>query len=378
MAAPDSSEMPPPVEVAMSAPDIDAPEPIESSKTIPTLEGRKIIYTATIVLQVPNMRTTRDEIDRLIECHDGFIQKATLDRITFRVPPNRFESAMNKMETLGKVLERTLQSDDVTNAYTDMTLRLEVAEVSRQRLLELLHKSAEVKDVLEVERDIRRLTEEIERMKGQLRVLNDQVALATISVFLRQQAPVAAPRRRPSETRFSWMRQVGVDRIMHSVSESARLWGEGTLTRLIFGKAFQLDVPRGRLLPDGFIPLQYTGSNLIGTTPQDDRLRVQAIQPRQSGDLEFWGQALAQELAHQRGYQVDSPQPVEIDSKGLQGIKLRCKTSWGGESWTYDVWLIQKKKHPKNMLIIDLARRNTGDDKDLEEIERAIRGIKRR
>ena len=230
-------------------------------------------------------------IDALIQRLSGIIVNATLDSVIFRVAPEDFDSALDELAKLGDVTAREVKSEDVTDQYRDLRLRSEVAEASRQRLMEILKKTGQVKDVLEVERDIRRLTEEIEGMKGLLRVLQDKVDLATITVQLEEKALEPLPARHRSSSPFSWINEVGLDHLQRQLPQEMPLSGEGRLTRLVRGPQFRLGVAPGDLLPSGFVPVWYAKSLLWGATPEDYRLRVSCFRVRQKGNLDFWGQA---------------------------------------------------------------------------------------
>jgi hypothetical protein len=344
----------------------------------PAAAKRMIIYTANLGLRVANANTTRKAIEDLVRGFSGFIQRETLDMVAFRVRPEHFETAMAAIEKMGEVTARQVSSDDVTEQYFDVALRIEVAEKSRQRLMEILKNALQTKDVLEIERDIRRLTEEIEGMKGSLRVLQDQIAYATITVNLAekvqdQERPM--PRRVPT-LRFEWLRDTGLDAVLGQVSTHAPIEGPGFLSRLFFGRPFHLGVDKGKVVPEGFAVLRYDGDELIASTAEDYRLRVRAVEPRQKSELKFWAETLASELADNRGYAVNKSESFPLDSGDLKATVLRCETAFGGEHWNYEVWLIQDAEDTDDMVVVEFARASKDADKHLEEVEKAVRGIR--
>lgn len=349
-----------------------APETVKKNKAA----QRKVIYSGTLTLRVANKLTGRAELDKIIKKYDGLIVNATLDEVTFRVDPERFEAAMNDAAQVGEVAGREIKSEDVTAQYFDLGLRIEVAEGSRKRLMELLGKSGAIKDVLEVERDLRRLTEEIEQLKGALRKMQDQIDLATVRVTLEEKQLVAQPRRYALASVFAWMNQVGLDSILEPISSDAHLDGEFSLHRLFFGPRFQLATGSQELLPEGFLPVLYTGWKLTGVTPQDDRLRVQLLELRQQGDLAFWTDALAEEFRSQRGYIVKAPEAFKMTDPRLRAVALRCETAVGGAPWAYDAWLIQSPEEPKKLIVVEYARVKKSPDEKLATVEQAVRGLK--
>ncbi len=340
------------------------PAPVEEIKT---QDSRKVVYAASLGLRVANLKVAQESIGRIIESRDGFVQRSALQSVIFRVPPAQFEGALDDLEKLGDVTARNVSASDVTEQYVDLELRLDVAESSRQRLKEILEKTGELKDVLEVERDIRRLTEEIETMKGKLRVLQDKIEMTTISVQLEERQPVhPGPSPRRTNSPFHWVRAVGVNHMMSEIRGSAPLHGGKTCWRIFRGAKFRFD------LPEGLVPLWSTSKTLIAATPEDYRLKVKRIELRREGDLGFWTKALRDELANRRGYDIKAEEDSPIAADGLAAKELRCSTSYGGASWYYDVWLIQKEPKGKDLLIVEYSRAAKDDASLAEAIEKAV------
>ena len=71
----------------------------------------------------------------------------------------------------------------MTDEFVDIQARLKNAYAIRDRLSELLSR-APVKEALDIEKELGRVTEEIERMEGKLKLLRDQIAFSTITVIV--------------------------------------------------------------------------------------------------------------------------------------------------------------------------------------------------
>ena len=95
---------------------------------------------------------------------------------------------MADLEQLGELLRSTRDSKDVTEAYTDLEARLKNKQSSEQRLLSHLEKTGELKDTLEVERELSRVRGEVEQLQGQLNLLKNKTDLATIILTLQERA----------------------------------------------------------------------------------------------------------------------------------------------------------------------------------------------
>ena len=74
--------------------------------------------------------------------------------------------------------------------YTDLRIRLDVQLKMLNRYQDLLKKATSVKDAVEVERELSRITERVEQLKGQIRYYDSQIGFSTIVVNF--QAPYTA------------------------------------------------------------------------------------------------------------------------------------------------------------------------------------------
>lgn len=107
--------------------------------------------------------------------------------ITLKVHPSRFDETIKALRGVGRPLSENSTTEDVTQEYVDLQARLENAEAARGRYLEILAtRTGAVSDVLEVEREIERVTENIERLKGELRYLDSRIGLSTIAIHLEE------------------------------------------------------------------------------------------------------------------------------------------------------------------------------------------------
>lgn len=134
--------------------------------------------------------------------------------VVVRVPAQRFDEAFALLRSLGRVLRESREAEDVTEEFLDLGIRIDNARRSRERLLEVLARAEKVEDILRVETELRRLTEEIERMEGRRKFLADRVALATLQATFRSIAAPPPQKRVRQPSRFPWINRVGPERVM--------------------------------------------------------------------------------------------------------------------------------------------------------------------
>jgi len=138
-------------------------------------QALRIIDTATRSRRalVADARVTQDDNKR----HNA--------RLIIRVPSDRFDETLAALRPLGNVKSENVTSDDVTKNYSDLETRLAVSEATVERMKALLaNRTAKLTDVLQVERELAREIAEIERMKGERRYYDQQIAMSSIAVTL--------------------------------------------------------------------------------------------------------------------------------------------------------------------------------------------------
>lgn len=177
-------------------------EPAETAAAV----ARKIIYNARLSLSVDNFDAAASKIQKLVKDFGGFVAdsgqngSAGTNRTgtwTIRVPVENFESLIAGLVKVGDLQEKTTKSDDVTRQFYDMEARIANKKVEESRLVKLLQEeTGKLKDILDVEREISRVREEVERMQSQVRQWASLSSLSTITLTVneyREYKPAQAP-----------------------------------------------------------------------------------------------------------------------------------------------------------------------------------------
>lgn len=150
--------------------------------------GRKILYAAnlTVVVAEPDSAVARTVA--LALAYGGFMSNTSSTTARIRVPTARFEEAMAAISAYGKLRSKYVSGQDVTDQYLDLGIRLDNAEKSRARYLELLARAETVEAALAVERELERLNEVIDRYKGQRQRMDQLERFSTIDVTFAEKA----------------------------------------------------------------------------------------------------------------------------------------------------------------------------------------------
>jgi hypothetical protein len=198
-----------PVHVASDAPKVEAPR-----------STRLVIYKGSLTVLVTAVDDAVEKLAARAQALGGYVENqsgntaANNATVTLRVPAEHFHALVGELGSYGQVTQRHITASDVTKQVFDIELRLETAERSRQRLLDLLKTATKMEEILQIEAQVRRLTEEIEGMKGELRFLRDQVAFSTLAVTFYSNAPPPTPGPTRTRSRFEWINKVGIENVL--------------------------------------------------------------------------------------------------------------------------------------------------------------------
>lgn len=161
---------------------------------------QKLIRTSAVQLEVESLSAATMALTELAKSLGGYVADTQVSRhpeghssgqMVLRIPTERFDTAGRSVRALGKVLGERATVEDVTKAYTDVETRLKVKREALARIRELLKtRAGNLKDVLEAEREIARITEEIELAEGERRFYDHQIQLSTLTVDLTEPVPV--------------------------------------------------------------------------------------------------------------------------------------------------------------------------------------------
>jgi Domain of unknown function (DUF4349) len=162
--------------------------------TVGPTVNRKLIRNATAELEVVSFDESVQKITTFAAEEKGYVSTTNSEKqangklrgeIVVKVLPDNLDRFLGKLRGIGELKNQALTTEDVTKAYFDTESRLKNARLMEQRLIEILKtKSKDVADLLEVEKELGRVREEIETMQGELKFMDSQVAFATVTITL--------------------------------------------------------------------------------------------------------------------------------------------------------------------------------------------------
>jgi DNA primase len=175
---------------------------------VPADWDKQIIKNAELQLWVSNPAAVSKSAKEALRLAGGYIGSATETRMsegqtkvdmTLRVPREKFDELVDKLTGYGdSIIQKDISAQDVTEEFVDTKARILAKEKARDRYYEFIKQARNVKEVMEIEREIKDLQEEIEAASGRINYLQHQSTLSTIHlVFFEPVIPNTTPQEEP-------------------------------------------------------------------------------------------------------------------------------------------------------------------------------------
>jgi len=167
--------------------------PQEEISKVSESKDRIVIQTSNLSLLVGDVRKVGDEIVSYAKNIGGFMVTTSYTKpdvspfatITVRVPTEKLDEALAHFRQLAiKVTSENLVGTDVTEEYTDIEARLDTLQKTKTKFEGILEKAQSVSDILEVQRELINLQEQIDSLKGQKEALEKGANLTKITLYL--------------------------------------------------------------------------------------------------------------------------------------------------------------------------------------------------
>ena len=164
-----------------------------STTYTPSAFGRDVIYRARVSVEAPDVAAATREAIAIVQSLGGFVfgqqtrtQPQPYSEIVFKVLPEDFSVALSRLSQIGELIDQQISADDVTERIVDLQSQVITSEASVARLRSFLETATNIDNVAFYERELLVRETDLERLRGQLRTLQDHVSLATITLAISQ------------------------------------------------------------------------------------------------------------------------------------------------------------------------------------------------
>lgn len=171
-----------------------APQPPVQNDAAPVDASipRKITQDVSLTLEVTSLSNSLSQISQKVQQMGGYVAESQQNgsenqasaHMTVKVPADKLNGLKDSLISWGKLLDQRTIANDITNQYYDSQGRLQTLEAEEKRYLEILNQAKTVDDVLKVENALSNIRQQIEQLKGQLKLWNNQVDYSTVNLQL--------------------------------------------------------------------------------------------------------------------------------------------------------------------------------------------------
>lgn len=155
--------------------------------------SRAVIRNGVLSVRVPDVEKAEKEVEKYVSSLGGFVSSSASTNLTssapsitmkLRVPVGSFDKAMEYFESKGTRLEKQTNGEDVTAKIVDFDARLKIMLAQESSFRNMLSKSNNSQEALDLQTRLMNLRAEIESLSSQRKTLSDLASLSTIDLSL--------------------------------------------------------------------------------------------------------------------------------------------------------------------------------------------------
>lgn len=167
--------------------------PIPSEYAPTETEERLVVEESSMSMVVTNVGEISDKIIDHAKSAGGYMvssslinpEEAPFATVVVRIPAENFRDALDYFRSLAvKVTSERILGTDVTDEYVDIEARLTTLEKTKAKFEEILEIATEVQDILNVQRQLIYIQDQIDALKGRQKYLEQTAKLSKITVYL--------------------------------------------------------------------------------------------------------------------------------------------------------------------------------------------------
>ena len=337
----------------MVAMDSAAAESLGGSEMISAPEGRKMIFTAHYFMTVLDVKSAQDALQKQAESLGGYVQSITDDTMTLRIPLDKANGFLGDLSKFGTINSRSISGRDVTSEMVDMEIRLENLELMRRRLQALADQGgSKVEQLLEVERELGRVTTEIERYKGQLKLLTNQVDYVTVTLNMNAELPVGELVRRIP---VDWVANLGQD-----------LWNDVPVNGE-YGYAFDVDLPLNFTVVSYFKDMDVT----YAISSDEGVIKLSRKSDFKGATDEFWRGLLKRGFTEAGNFTLVEEYEFET-GEGLTGYVISGKRQLNQVTYGYQVMLV---RHSDELYLYEFWAPEEVFDGSIDKVKDSLKSV---
>lgn len=168
-----------------------------SQVNVDPTKGRLLIRNVNIQAQTTDFENVRQSVEDKVRELGGYIENSGVSgtgktgslrsaNYTIRVPADKLDTLISSVGNNCTITSTNENTTDVTLSYVDTKARLESLRIEQKQLTELLSKATDLDSIIVLQERLTTVRYQIESAESQLRVLENQVTYATLTLRIRE------------------------------------------------------------------------------------------------------------------------------------------------------------------------------------------------
>lgn len=164
----------------------------EAMENAPLPTNQKLIRKVYINGETEDMDSLLGQVEQRISELNGYVESRQIyngstrytrsrnAELTIRIPAESLDGFVNQISEASNITSLRETTDDVTLSYVATESRIAALQTEETRLLELMAMAETMEDLLTIEARLTDVRSELEQVKSQLRVYDNQVSYGTV------------------------------------------------------------------------------------------------------------------------------------------------------------------------------------------------------
>lgn len=157
---------------------------VELEKVVEQQNKLILTYSYYFNIKCEDLEKSINILEETAVTNNGYLVNKSNDYIIVKIPTNKVDFYIKQLDKAGEIVYSNKSVTDISHEYYDTKLRLDNLIKARERYLELLKQAENVETTLNVEKELERVTNEIESLKGSLNYYNNQIDYTIIEIKL--------------------------------------------------------------------------------------------------------------------------------------------------------------------------------------------------
>lgn len=151
-----------------------------------------ITYNASVTIMSKDTSQTLKDIKMSFSKFNGYVINERVSdnylNITYKIRTEEINNFINILTSNYNLRSTNIYSTDITNDFFDTQIRLENSKKARERFIQLLDEANTVAEIIEIEKELSRINEDIDILEGQMNRLENLKDYSEISIRINKEA----------------------------------------------------------------------------------------------------------------------------------------------------------------------------------------------